>query len=192
MIAAAPTDPTRRIRRTEPQPHPAARRRRRRSPRSLPALREALERCRDCPIGEHATQAVAGEGPLHARADVRRRAARRPGGPAGPALRRPGRPAARPRPGASSASPRDAVYVTNAVKHFKFELRGKRRIHKTPAQQEAAACLHWLESEIALVAARARWSRSARRPRAPAAGPAVAVTRERGTLARRAATAAGC
>ena len=47
--------------------------------------------------------------------------------------------------------PRDKVYITNAVKHFKFELRGKRRIHKTPAQQEAAACLHWLESEIELV-----------------------------------------
>ena len=61
--------------------------------------------------------------------------------------------------------PRDKVYVTNAVKHFKFELRGKRRIHKTPAQQEAAACLHWLESEIELVDPR-RWSRSARRRRA--------------------------
>lgn len=44
--------------------------------------------------------------------------------------------------------PRDAVYLTNAVKHFKFEMRGKRRMHKTPAQREAAACLHWLESEI--------------------------------------------
>jgi len=44
--------------------------------------------------------------------------------------------------------PREAVYVTNAVKHFKFEMRGKRRMHKTPAQREAAACLHWLESEI--------------------------------------------
>jgi DNA polymerase len=47
--------------------------------------------------------------------------------------------------------PRDALYVTNAVKHFKFELRGKRRMHKTPAQREADACLHWLESEIAHV-----------------------------------------
>jgi hypothetical protein len=46
---------------------------------------------------------------------------------------------------------RDAVYVSNAVKHFKFTLRGKRRMHKTPAQREAAACLHWLEDEIALV-----------------------------------------
>ena len=40
---------------------------------------------------------------------------------------------------------------TNAVKHFKYELRGKRRIHKTPAQSEAAACQHWLDHEIALV-----------------------------------------
>ena len=55
--------------------------------------------------------------------------------------------------------------MTNAVKHFKFELRGKRRIHKTPAQQEAAACLHWLESEIELVEP-AAWSPSARRRRA--------------------------
>ena len=55
------------------------------------------------------------------------------------------------RPRRARRRPRDTVYVTNAVKHFKFELRGKRRIHKTPAQQEAAACLHWLESEIALV-----------------------------------------
>jgi hypothetical protein len=58
---------------------------------------------------------------------------------------------------------RDA-YVTNAVKHFKFELRGKRRIHKTPAQQEAAACLHWLESEIAW-SSRPPCGRSARRRR---------------------------
>ena len=47
--------------------------------------------------------------------------------------------------------PRDRLYVTNAVKHFKFEMRGKRRMHKAPAQREAAACLHWLESEIAHV-----------------------------------------
>jgi DNA polymerase len=43
---------------------------------------------------------------------------------------------------------RQTLYVTNAVKHFSFELRGKRRIHKTPAQLEILACLHWLESEI--------------------------------------------
>ena len=43
------------------------------------------------------------------------------------------------------------VYVTNAVKHFSFELRGKRRIHKTPAQREVAACHVWLEQELAAV-----------------------------------------
>jgi DNA polymerase len=46
---------------------------------------------------------------------------------------------------------REAVYVTNAVRHFKYEARGQRRIHKTPSQQEAAACRHWLDEEIALV-----------------------------------------
>ena len=131
---------------------------------------QALDRCRECPIGEHATQAVPGEGPMRRAPDVRRRAAGRPGRPARPALRRPGRPAARPRAGRARLAAR-AAYVTNAVKHFKFELRGKRRIHKTPAQQEAAACLHWLESEIALVqpagAGRARRDRGA-----PAARPA--------------------
>jgi len=45
----------------------------------------------------------------------------------------------------------DDVFVTNAVKHFSFELRGKRRIHKTPAQREVAACHVWLEEELAAV-----------------------------------------
>ena len=47
--------------------------------------------------------------------------------------------------------PRDAVYITNAVKHFKWEPRGKRRLHKTPAQREIEACLPWLEAEVAAV-----------------------------------------
>lgn len=47
---------------------------------------------------------------------------------------------------------RRAVYVTNAVKHFKWELRGKRRMHKTPAQREIEACHYWLEQELARVA----------------------------------------
>jgi len=45
----------------------------------------------------------------------------------------------------------DAVYMTNAVKHFSWEPRGKRRIHKTPAQREIAACAQWLDAEIAAV-----------------------------------------
>jgi DNA polymerase len=43
------------------------------------------------------------------------------------------------------------VYVTNAVKHFKYQLRGKRRMHKTPAQREVLACQHWLDDELATV-----------------------------------------
>ena len=49
---------------------------------------------------------------------------------------------------------REEVYVTNAVKHFKWEPRGKRRLHKTPAQAEIAACHDWLEQEIAMAAPR--------------------------------------
>ena len=79
---------------------------------------------------------------------------------------------------------RDA-YVTNAVKHFKLELRGKRRIHKTPAQEEAAACLHWLESEIALVEPAALVALGATAAR-QLMGGIVAVTRERGKWLRRA------
>ncbi len=106
--------------------------------------------CRECPIGEFATQSVVGEGAAHARLML---VGEQPGdqedlqghpfvGPAGKLLAR-----------ALEAAeiPRDATFVSNAVKHFKYELRGKRRIHKSPTQREAAACLHWLEDEIALV-----------------------------------------
>ena len=71
------------------------------------------------------------------------------------------------------------TYVTNAVKHFKFELRGKRRIHKTPAQQEAAACLHWLESEIELVDPEALVALGATAARS-LMGAAVPVLKNRG------------
>jgi DNA polymerase len=79
---------------------------------------------------------------------------------------------------------RSEVFVTNAVKHFKFEPRGKRRIHKSPSQSEAMACEHWLEDEIALVkpaaivalGARAAWSLT---------GSPVAVTKMRGQWIKR-------
>jgi DNA polymerase len=80
---------------------------------------------------------------------------------------------------------RREVYVSNAVKHFKFELRGQRRIHKTPAQQEAAACLHWLETEIALVDPGALVALGATAAR-QLTGRAIAVTRLRGQWLRRA------
>jgi DNA polymerase len=154
------------------------------APRSLPALREALDRCRECPIGEHATQAVPGEGLKHAKLML---VGEQPGdqedlqgkpfvGPAGQLLNR---------ALVELGIERRDAYVTNAVKHFKFELRGKRRIHKTPAQQEAAACLHWLESEIALVDPAALVALGATAAR-QLMGSAVAVTRERGKWLRRA------
>lgn len=154
------------------------------TPRSLPALRVALERCRECPIGEHATQAVPGEGPRHARLMF---VGEQPGdqedlqgrpfvGPAGQLFSR---------ALSELGIDRRTVYVSNAVKHFKFELRGKRRIHKTPAQEEAAACLHWLEAEIALVDAEALVALGATAAR-QLMGFAVAVTRSRGQWLKRA------
>jgi DNA polymerase len=107
-----------------------------------------IDACRQCELWEHATQGVAGEGPAGARVLV---VGEQPGheedlagrpfvGPAGALLRalleEAGLPAAQ-------------VFITNAVKHFYFELRGKRRIHKTPLQRHVAACHDWLEREIA-------------------------------------------
>ncbi|MDB5897925.1 MAG: uracil-DNA glycosylase protein-like protein, partial [Ramlibacter sp.] len=74
---------------------------------------------------------------------------------------------------------RDKVFVTNAVRHFKFELRGKRRIHKTPSQQEAAACRHWLDQEITLVQPRALVALGGTAARSLLGRP-VAVLSERG------------
>ena len=154
------------------------------APRSLPALREALQRCRECPLGEHATRAVPGEGPKHAKLMF---VGEQPGdqedlqgrpfvGPAGQLF---------DRALAELGLDRRDAYVSNAVKHFKFELRGKRRIHKTPAQEEAAACLHWLESEIALVDPTALVALGATAAR-QLMGRTVGVTRERGQWLRRA------
>jgi DNA polymerase len=142
------------------------------------ALREATDRCRECPIGEHATQSVLGEGPMGARLML---VGEQPGdqedrqghpfvGPAGRVL---------DRALAELGWSRGEVYVTNAVKHFKFELRGKRRMHKTPAQREAAACLHWLEDEIRLVQPQAIVAMGATAARS-LLGRNVAVMSERG------------
>lgn len=145
---------------------------------TLAALKQATDRCRDCPIGALATQSVTGEGPLQARLMI---VGEQPGDQED--LR--GRPFVGPagqlfdRALAQLGWPRDALYVTNAVKHFKYELRGKRRIHKTPSQREAAACLHWLEREIELVQPRAIVALGATAARA-LVGEAVAVTRDRG------------
>jgi uracil-DNA glycosylase family protein len=151
---------------------------------SLQDLGHATQQCRRCPIGGCATQAVNGEGPIAPGLMV---VGEQPGdqedlrgrpfvGPAGQLFDR-----ALERLGMA----RESVFVSNAVRHFKFELRGRRRIHKTPAQQEADACAHWLEQEIALVQPRALLALGATAARSLLARP-VAVTRERGRWQRRA------
>ena len=145
---------------------------------SLALLAEAAQHCRGCPIGACATQAVAGEGPVGARLMV---VGEQPGdqedllgrpfvGPAGQLF---------DRALAQLGVPRAQVYVTNAVKHFKYELRGKRRIHKTASQREAAACLPWLEDEIRLVRPAAVVALGATAARALLGRP-VPVTAEHG------------
>ena len=119
-------------------------------PRSLRALRVAVEACRACPLWRGATHGVAGEGKTTARVVL---VGEQPGdredlsgkpfvGPAGMLL---------DRALEAAGIDRDAVFVTNVVKHFKWVPRGKRRIHKTPAQREVAACLDWLVAELRLV-----------------------------------------
>ncbi|CAN5467788.1 UdgX family uracil-DNA binding protein [soil metagenome] len=147
-------------------------------PPTLALLNQALEQCRHCPIGQHATRSVPGEGSPSARLML---VGEQPGdqedlrgrpfvGPAGQLL---------DRALVQLGWPRDALYLTNAVKHFKYELRGKRRIHKTPAQSEAAACLQWLEREIELVQPQAAIALGATAARALLGRP-VAVMSERG------------
>jgi uracil-DNA glycosylase family protein len=123
----------------------------RRTTRSIAALREEAQHCRACPLWRNATQAVFGEGRVTARIVLigeqpgdREDIAGKPFvGPAGKLLDR-----ALEQAGVQ----RDATYVTNAVKHFKFEPRGKRRIHKKPNEQEIAACQHeWLDRELRLI-----------------------------------------
>lgn len=107
-----------------------------------------LDKCRRCDLWKRATQGVPGEGPRRARlmlvgeqpGDEEDREGKPFVGPAGKLLRR-----ALDNAGISP----DDVYITNAVKHFSWEPRGPRRIHKTPAQREIAACRDWLDSEIA-------------------------------------------
>jgi uracil-DNA glycosylase len=118
--------------------------------RSLPQLREAVQGCRGCDLYKNATQAVFGEG--GARAEVmlvgeqpgdKEDLAGRPFvGPAGQLLGR-----ALEEAGIDRAQ----IYVTNAVKHFKWQARGKRRIHQKPTWSEQMACRPWLEAELAAV-----------------------------------------
>jgi DNA polymerase len=118
--------------------------------RSLPALRNAAASCQGCPLYLRATQTVFGEGPARARVmfvgeqpgDMEDREGRPFVGPAGQLF---------DRALSEAGLARDEAYVTNAVKHFKFEQRGKARLHKRPKAGEIGACLPWLHAEIAAV-----------------------------------------
>ena len=117
---------------------------------SLKRLREAAAGCRGCHLWQGPIQTVFGEGPAKARlmlvgevpGDREDRDGRPFVGPAGREL---------DREFEAVGIERDDVYLTNVVKHFKFEERGKRRIHQTPKKSEVDACLPWLDTEIKLV-----------------------------------------
>lgn len=114
------------------------------------ALRRAVQGCRGCDLYAHATQAVFGEGPNSAEivfigeqpGDEEDRQGHPFVGPSGKLL---------DRALAEAGIDRPLVYVTNAVKHFKFEERGKRRLHKKPNAVEIRACKPWLEAELNLI-----------------------------------------
>ncbi|GIZ51384.1 UdgX family uracil-DNA binding protein [Noviherbaspirillum aridicola] len=116
----------------------------------LRLVRAAAAHCQACPLYRDATRTVFGEGPDHARVML---VGEQPGdredlqghpfvGPAGQLL---------DRALEAAGIDRNGVYVTNAVKHFKFEMRGKRRLHKKPVDSEIGACHQWLARELALV-----------------------------------------
>ena len=147
---------------------------------SLSTMRNAARDCTACHLHKHATQTVFGEGPKSAQMML---VGEQPGdsedlagkpfvGPAGKIM---------DRALEEAGIDRKQVYVTNAVKHFKWEPRGKRRLHKKPNSREIAACRPWLEAEIRLV-----------RPKLVVLmgstagqtiyGPSFRVTRERGKV----------
>jgi DNA polymerase len=148
------------------------------APGSLAALAEEAAGCRLCPLWQPATQTVFGEGPDAARimmvgeqpGDQEDLAGRPFVGPAGQVL---------DRALAEAGIDRSLVYVTNAVKHFKFEPRGKRRIHATPDSTEIEACRFWLDQERAVLQPAVTILLGASAARA-VLGRAVTIGRERG------------
>jgi uracil-DNA glycosylase len=147
---------------------------------SLPQVRAAARRCTACHLYKRATQTVFGEGPKRASIML---VGEQPGdyedvagkpfvGPAGKIL---------DRALGEAGINRDEVYVTNAVKHFKWEPRGKRRIHQKPNSREMAACRPWMEAEMRLVKPKLVVCLGSTAGQA-FFGPSFRVTRERGKV----------
>ncbi len=147
---------------------------------SLATLRLEAQQCRDCPLWQDATQTVFGEGPQTARIVF-------VGEQPGDQEDIDGRPFVGPAGKLFDAAldeariERKLTYVTNAVKHFKFEPRGKRRIHKKPGDLEIAACNQWLRRELQLIQPRIVVALGATAARA-IFGRAVAVGENRGKI----------
>jgi DNA polymerase len=146
----------------------------------VPTLVQAAQACRGCELWAPATQVVFSDGPAGAPMVL---VGEQPGdkedqegepfvGPAGRVLR--------DALAAAGVGP-DAVYVTNAVKHFRFEERGRRRVHRTPDVAHVRACLPWLQAELAVVRPRVVVALGATAARA-VLGRAVQVTRLRGQV----------
>jgi uracil-DNA glycosylase len=147
---------------------------------SLKEVAEAAKKCTACHLYKRATQTVFGEGPKRATmlligeqpGDYEDVAGKPFVGPAGKIM---------DRALEEAGIDRKEVYVTNAVKHFKWEPRGKRRIHQKPNSREIAACKPWLEAELRLVKPKLVVCLGATAGQA-IFGPSFRVTRERGKL----------
>jgi probable DNA metabolism protein len=174
MLEARPTEPRKRIRPVAPPPEAP-------EPAPLAEIARQASSCQRCPLFASATQTIFGAGPSEARIML---VGEQPGdqedlagapfvGPAGQLL---------DRALAEAGIDRGTVYVTNAVKHFKFEPRGKRRIHKKPDRPEIEACKWWLERELAVVRPALVVAMGATAGQA-LTGRAVRVMSERGAIA---------
>ena len=146
---------------------------------TLTQLRREAAVCRRCPLYRNATQTVFGEGAAHAvvvfvgeqPGDQEDRQGRPFVGPAGKIF---------DRALAEAGIMREETYVTNAVKHFKFEPRGKKRLHKRPDRSEIEACRWWLRAEIALIRPKLIVALGATAARA-LSGKALTIGKLRGT-----------
>lgn len=143
-------------------------------------LARAAAGCQACPLYREATQTVFGRGPLDAEivfvgeqpGDLEDRQGKPFVGPAGQVFNR---------ALAAADIPRKTTYVTNTVKHFKWEPRGKRRLHKAPNDRDVASCRPWLEAELALIRPKLIVALGATAAKA-LLGPQFRVSRQRGVV----------
>ncbi|MPZ75702.1 MAG: UdgX family uracil-DNA binding protein [Deltaproteobacteria bacterium] len=146
--------------------------------RSLASLRQAAKTCEGCDLFRNATQTVFGEGPNHASViligeqpgDMEDRKGEPFVGPAGRML---------DKALDEAHIPRHEVYVTNAVKHFKWIWRGKRRLHQKPSIRQVTACKPWLEAEIEVLRPKILVCMGATAAQS-VLGKTVLITKERG------------